>query len=52
MCSLPAGHVILSDSEESPYKPLMKQMSLNTSRREGCSMLFLGLIRYEQHSDD
>ena len=44
--------VILSDSEESPYKPLMKQMSLNTSRREGCSMLFLRFIYDEQHSGE
>ena len=27
----------------------MRQMLLNTGRREGCSMLFLGVIRYEQY---
>ena len=46
---LPALIVILSVSEESRYSKHMRQMLLNTGRREGCSMLFLGVIGYEQH---
>ena len=46
---LPALIVILSVSEESRYSKHMRQMLLNTGRREDCSMLFLGVIGYEQH---
>ena len=35
---LPAGCVILSDSEESRYKLLMRQMQLNTGRRGDCRL--------------
>ena len=31
-------------AECAQYMPLIRQMTLNTSRREGCSMLFLGFI--------
>ena len=49
MLPFPPGTVILSVSEESRYSKHMRQMLLNTGRREGCSMLFLGVIGYEQH---
>ena len=34
----PPSTVILSDSEGSRYVPLMRQMLLNTGRREGCRL--------------
>ena len=34
----PPPTVILSDSEGSQYVQLMRQMLLNTSRREGCRL--------------
>ena len=49
---LPAPTVILSDSEESQYKLLIRQMVINPSRRGGCSMLFLGFICDEQYYDE
>ena len=49
MLTFPAGRVILSVSEESRYSKHMRQMLLNTGRREGCSILFLGFICDEQY---
>jgi hypothetical protein len=34
----PPSTVILSDSEGSRYVPLMRQILLNTGRREGCRL--------------
>ena len=45
--SLHALIVILNEVKNRRSKPLMRQSVVNTSRREGYSMLFFGFIRCE-----